>query len=161
MALPKYPPGNSRYYGTNPIVVSMIFPVVVDVIVLRYPLAYLPLYNTTARAIKSVNPLFQVGGPSTAMLCWVEEFLNATLTDDIHLDFISTHSYPGDYYINQTIQIQSFGEQLNSVWNRSIGNKDINKNGKKIPLFISEMNSGLYSSVNVFLFPSRFWTSLW
>ncbi len=40
MVLLKSPPGNSRY-GTNPIVVFMMSPVVVDVIVLRYPLIYL------------------------------------------------------------------------------------------------------------------------
>jgi xylan 1,4-beta-xylosidase len=57
---------------------------------------YFQLYDHTARAIKSVSPRLQVGGPSTAQAAWVAPFLAHTKADDVPIDFVSTHVYAND-----------------------------------------------------------------
>jgi len=54
---------------------------------------YFKLYEYTARAIKSVNSDYRVGGPATAGAAWVPEMLEFCATNSIPLDFISTHAY--------------------------------------------------------------------
>ncbi|XVU20665.1 GH39 family glycosyl hydrolase [Actinoplanes sp. CA-054009] len=48
------------------------------------PAEYWRLYETTARAVKDVDPSLRVGGPATAAVGWVEEQPG---------DFVSTHVY--------------------------------------------------------------------
>ncbi|MCL2757136.1 MAG: hypothetical protein FWD43_03540 [Coriobacteriia bacterium] len=57
---------------------------------------YFHLYEITTRAIKEVEPAIQVGGPSTALCAWLPEFIAFTKANDVPLDFISTHYYPGE-----------------------------------------------------------------
>ncbi len=54
---------------------------------------YFKLYEYTAKAVKSVNPDYRVGGPATAGAAWVPETLTFCEKNNIPLDFISTHSY--------------------------------------------------------------------
>jgi len=54
---------------------------------------YLRLYETSARAIKSVDPELRVGGPATAAAGWIDDLLEFCRRRDIPLDFISTHTY--------------------------------------------------------------------
>lgn len=54
---------------------------------------YLALYDASARAVKSVDPGFRVGGPATAAAGWVDDLLEHCRADDVPLDFISTHTY--------------------------------------------------------------------
>lgn len=54
---------------------------------------YFQLYERTARAIKSVNPAYQVGGPATAEAAWIGETINFCASNDVPIDFISTHAY--------------------------------------------------------------------
>ncbi len=54
---------------------------------------YFQLYERTARAIKSVNPAYQVGGPATAGGGWIGETINFCASHDVPIDFISTHAY--------------------------------------------------------------------
>ena len=54
---------------------------------------YFKLYSLTARAIKSVNPAYQVGGPATAGVAWVPEFIAFCAKDNVPVDFVSTHTY--------------------------------------------------------------------
>jgi xylan 1,4-beta-xylosidase len=54
---------------------------------------YLKLYTVTARAIKSVDASYRVGGPATAGEGWIEETLSFCAEQKVPLDFISTHSY--------------------------------------------------------------------
>ena len=65
---------------------------------MRYPHPYLDLYNASALAIKSVHPTLQVGGPATAGLSNVQDFVDDTKKMGIPVDFVSTHSYPSDGY---------------------------------------------------------------
>lgn len=55
--------------------------------------AYFDLYGRTATIIKAIDPALQVGGPSTAGLGWIEEFLNYTQAHALPVDFVSGHSY--------------------------------------------------------------------
>ena len=53
---------------------------------------YFDLYDATARAVKSVNGRFRVGGPATAAAGWIDDLL-AHCADGVPLDFLSTHTY--------------------------------------------------------------------
>lgn len=61
-----------------------------------YPHPYLDLYNASARAIRDADPNLRVGGPATARLEFVQDFIADTAAMGIPVDFISTHSYPSD-----------------------------------------------------------------
>jgi len=54
---------------------------------------YFKLYETTAKAVKSVDASYRVGGPATAGDGWVDETLDFVTKHGVPLDFISTHSY--------------------------------------------------------------------
>lgn len=55
--------------------------------------AYFNLYDLTANAIKAVDPLLRVGGPSTAGAAWVPEFLAHVKRSGAAVDFVTTHTY--------------------------------------------------------------------
>ena len=55
--------------------------------------AYFRLYDSTAKAIKAVDPALQVGGPATAGTAWVPEFIAHARTATVPVDFITTHTY--------------------------------------------------------------------
>ncbi|MGH9638652.1 MAG: GH39 family glycosyl hydrolase [Bryobacteraceae bacterium] len=57
---------------------------------------YFRLYNTTARAVKSVDPKLRVGGPATAQAAWVPAFIAYCTKNHIPFDFVSTHVYGND-----------------------------------------------------------------
>ncbi len=54
---------------------------------------YFSLYAATAKALKSVDSGLRVGGPSTAGLAWIPDFVAYCKTNVIPLDFISSHAY--------------------------------------------------------------------
>lgn len=54
---------------------------------------YFRLYAHSAKAVKSVNPAYRVGGPATAGAAWEEEMIDYCTKNNIPIDFISTHSY--------------------------------------------------------------------
>ena len=54
---------------------------------------YFKLYQYSVNAIKSVNPLYKVGGPATAGAAWVPEMISFCSKNNLPIDFISTHSY--------------------------------------------------------------------
>ncbi len=60
---------------------------------------YFELYRRAARAIKAVNPQFQVGGPATSKTVWLADFLDFCHREDVAVDFVSTHLYPQDEYV--------------------------------------------------------------
>ena len=61
------------------------------------PTQYFALYETTARAVLAVDALLSVGGPATAGLAWVSDFVNFTSGGTrVPASFVSTHSYPTD-----------------------------------------------------------------
>jgi xylan 1,4-beta-xylosidase len=58
--------------------------------------SYFDLYANTARTLKSVSPRLRVGGPATAAVSWIPEFLKYTAENHIPVDFVSTHAYADD-----------------------------------------------------------------
>ena len=54
---------------------------------------YFRLYTHAAKAIKSVNPDYRVGGPATAGAAWIPEMIAFCSEHEVPLDFASTHSY--------------------------------------------------------------------
>jgi xylan 1,4-beta-xylosidase len=57
---------------------------------------YFELYRQSATAIKKVNESLRVGGPSTAQAAWVGDFLEFCSSQNVPVDFVSTHVYPDD-----------------------------------------------------------------
>jgi xylan 1,4-beta-xylosidase len=57
------------------------------------PEDYLRLYDVTAEAVKAVDPLLRVGGPSSAAAGWVEELLAHVERTGTPVDFVTTHTY--------------------------------------------------------------------
>jgi xylan 1,4-beta-xylosidase len=54
---------------------------------------YYKLYETTAKALKEVDPTYRVGGPATAGSGWIDETLTYCADNHLPLDFVSTHCY--------------------------------------------------------------------
>jgi xylan 1,4-beta-xylosidase len=57
---------------------------------------YFELYRQSATAIKKVNKELRVGGPATAMAAWVGDLLEFCTSQQVPIDFASTHAYPDD-----------------------------------------------------------------
>ena len=58
--------------------------------------SYFDLYAHTAHDLKSVSPRIRVGGPATAAIAWIGDFLKFTADNHVPVDFISTHAYADD-----------------------------------------------------------------
>ena len=58
--------------------------------------AYFELYDLTAKTIKSIDPELRVGGPATAGVAWIPEFLAHVKESGAGIDFVSTHTYGVD-----------------------------------------------------------------
>lgn len=56
---------------------------------------YFALYAAAAKAIKSVSPKYRVGGPATAGVGWIPEMIAYCEENNVPLDFVSSHNYPG------------------------------------------------------------------
>ncbi len=54
---------------------------------------YFKLYEYAAKAVKSVNPDYRVGGPATAGGEWSRELIDFCVKNNVPIDFISTHAY--------------------------------------------------------------------
>ncbi len=59
---------------------------------------YFELYKATVQAIKAVNPRLRVGGPATSANRWLKEFQAYCATENLPVDFLSSHHYPGDAF---------------------------------------------------------------
>lgn len=57
---------------------------------------YFALYDTTAKAVKSVDEKLRVGGPATAQAAWVDRFIAHCKEAHVPFDFVSTHVYGND-----------------------------------------------------------------
>ncbi|MBV8113274.1 MAG: glycosyl hydrolase family 39 [Silvibacterium sp.] len=57
---------------------------------------YFELYDHTARALKVVNQRIRVGGPATAQAAWVDAMIAHATSNNVPLDFVSTHVYGND-----------------------------------------------------------------
>ena len=64
---------------------------------------YMAIFNRTSVALKSVHPGLRVGGPSSEQLGWVRELRQYTQQHGVAIDFLSTHQYPGDPHVPNTL----------------------------------------------------------
>jgi xylan 1,4-beta-xylosidase len=54
---------------------------------------YFKLYEYSAKAVKSVNLEYHIGGPATAGAAWETELIDFCAKNKVPIDFISTHAY--------------------------------------------------------------------
>jgi xylan 1,4-beta-xylosidase len=111
---------------------------------------YFELYDHTARALKSVSPRLQVGGPSTAQAAWVSAFLDHTKQNDVPVDFVSTHVYANDTAKN----VLGTGEDVprdKMVWRavQMVHDEIAHSPYPAIPLIFSEYNASYANEPNV------------
>ena len=57
---------------------------------------YFELYRQSATALKAVDRRLRVGGPSTAQAAWVGDLLEFCASQQVPIDFVSSHIYPDD-----------------------------------------------------------------
>jgi xylan 1,4-beta-xylosidase len=57
---------------------------------------YYELYDSAARAVKSVSPRLRIGGPATAQAAWADRFIQHAVSEKVPVDFVSTHVYGND-----------------------------------------------------------------
>lgn len=94
---------------------------------------YFKLYDTTAKAVKSVSPKYRVGGPATAGRAWVSETIDFASKNKVPLDFITTH----DYGVNGVGFDEDGNQKLFLVTDSNAiigGVKDVNKQVKSSPM---------------------------
>ena len=86
---------------------------------------YFKLYAVTARAIKSVSSDYRVGGPATAIGQWDKSFIDFCHTNNVPLDFVSSHAYGvRSGYLDETGQRGTvIDSDPNSVIGRMVGER--------------------------------------
>lgn len=78
---------------------------------------YFHLYAEAAHAIKSVSPRLRVGGPVTcANAAWITDLRGFCELHHVPLDFISTHTYTGDWQgVNDVSKVLSVWEEARAA----------------------------------------------
>jgi xylan 1,4-beta-xylosidase len=106
---------------------------------------YWQLYDHTARAVKSVDPRLEVGGPSTAQTAWVSAFLQHAARAHVPVDFVSTHVYGND------TSVDVFGhpgriprDQMVCRAVRKVHEEILASPEPHLPLIVSEFNAVTY-----------------
>ncbi|KAF0984859.1 hypothetical protein FDP41_000758 [Naegleria fowleri] len=94
---------------------------------------YFELYRHTALALKRAHKELRVGGPVTAFAEWIPEFIQFTKSNNVPLNFISTHQYPTD----------EFPVLRDFLWQNVKKTKSIVVDHYKLPLYYTEWNAGL------------------
>jgi xylan 1,4-beta-xylosidase len=61
---------------------------------------YFELYRASARALRSVDTALRVGGPASSKVSWLEDMVQYAASTKTPLDFLSTHLYPQDEYVD-------------------------------------------------------------
>ena len=93
--------------------------------------AYFELYHSTAKAIKAIDSQLQVGGPATAQLSWIADFISAAHSAEAPFDFISSHLYPTDLV------------QTRESFMDAIANATALARAANVPFLVTEFNAGL------------------
>lgn len=100
-----------------------------------FPEPYMTLFNASSVAIKGIDRQFQVGGPASANLANVKEFVDAATSRKIAFDFVSTHHYPTDSCKPQ-----------GSKWDPDCWNNGVKASRESIPstipFYMTEFNVG-------------------
>lgn len=110
---------------------------------------YFELYKHAAFAVKKVDKSLRVGGPSTSVNAWIPDMINYCESNNVPLDFISTHHYPSDdpLWKNQDMTLDEFWKNLGHLmgkYERGILKKMTTRaklEAGKYPLLYTEWNS--------------------
>ena len=106
---------------------------------------YFKLYAVTAQAIKSVSPDYRVGGPATAMGQWDKSFIDFCYSNNVPLDFVSSHNYGvKSGYLDETGQRGTvIDADSNSVIGRMVGERKMIDQSPMpgLPLHFTEWSS--------------------
>lgn len=103
---------------------------------------YFELYLHTAAALKSVSPRLQVGGPATAMMMWIPEFLAYCAQHRAPVDFVSSHIYPDDPQENIFGHAHAYPYDQVMPLALQQANQQIRASAyPKVPLVVSEWSS--------------------
>ena len=100
---------------------------------------YFRLYQSSAKALKSVDSHLKIGGPSTASNAWLPELKSFCHTNDVPLDFLSTHHYPTDVALG-------FGDDQTHLMHKSGRGvlkgmvEQARKEAGDLPLYYTEWN---------------------
>lgn len=65
---------------------------------------YYELYAVTAKAVKSVDEFYRVGGPATSNNAHISDMREYCEKNGVPLDFISTHHYPTDVVLGYGVE---------------------------------------------------------
>ena len=96
--------------------------------------AYLSLYTHTAHAVKAADSQLQVGGPATAQLSWLADFVADVTAASTPIDFVSSHLYPTDPQLSQSDR-DSFMD--------AVANATAVARSASLPFLLTEFNAGL------------------
>jgi xylan 1,4-beta-xylosidase len=110
---------------------------------------YFRLYESTVRAIKSVDHQLRVGGPATSVNAWIPDMLTFCKKSGTPIDFVSTHHYPTDdpLWKNNQLTMEEFFAQFAHVmgkYERGILRKMTARardEAGKLPLHYTEWNT--------------------
>ncbi len=106
---------------------------------------YFKLYAVTAGAIKGVSPDYRVGGPATAIGQWDKSFIDFCHSNNVPLDFVSSHSYGvKEGYLDETGQHGTvIDADPNSVIGRMVGERQMIDHSPMpgLPLHFTEWSS--------------------
>jgi len=61
---------------------------------------YFQLYDASARALKAVDSGLRVGGPASSKANWLTDMIQHCHSSGVPLDFVSTHLYPQDEFVD-------------------------------------------------------------
>ena len=105
---------------------------------------YFKIYEHAARAVKRVDPDYKVGGPATAGLRWIPDFIAFCRENSVPLDFISGHYYclKGDFDADGKVRLVMNDHSYLSGKINSVG-KECRAEG--FPLLMTEWSAS-YSS---------------
>ena len=113
---------------------------------------YFAMYDAAARAVKSVSPLFRVGGPATSEGHWLPEFLAHCAEEDVPVDFVSTHTYGvegalDEYGTNMQILLEDRDAIVKAV---EKARREIDESPlPELPLYYTEWSASYSSRDNV------------
>jgi xylan 1,4-beta-xylosidase len=104
--------------------------------------SYFELYDHTARALKAVSGRLKVGGPSTAQLAWIGDFIAHTASAHVPVDFVSSHVYgddPVDHVLGRGASVPAYGLVCPAL--RKAHDEISHSARPDLPLIISEFNA--------------------
>ena len=98
---------------------------------------YFELYRYTAEAIKGVDKMLKVGGPATAANAWIDDFRNFCKTNNVPIDFISTHHYPTDAFGKPGDDtVTQLADSTRSILREQA--RDVRKKAGDLPVYYTE-----------------------